>query len=214
MNANPGSPDWRQGAAAHSDGSSTGVLDRNDPAYDPASRPTDPSTGQQAGGERAAREVKEEGDAPARPAARLGMLVGDERLLVELAEAGEILPMPASIVPVPLTRDWFLGVTNIRGSLFTVVDLRRFSGGSATDIGKESRLLSLSPSLGFNVTLVISRMLGLRNTSSMTPLDEASPAPAAAPWIGTAFADADGEVWREFSPSKLVAAPEFLVVGR
>ena len=210
MNAYPGSSDWRQGAGAHADGSSTDVLDRNDPA----ARLTNPGTGQEPGGGRAGRAAKDEGDAPARSAARLGMLVGDQRLLVELAEAGEILPMPPSIVPVPLTRDWFLGVTNIRGSLFTVVDLRRFSGGGATEIGKESRLLSLSPSMGFNVTLVISRMLGLRNTSSMTLLDEASPAPAATPWIGNAFVDADGEVWREFSPSKLIAAPEFLVVGR
>ena len=103
-----------------------------------------------------------------RSVARLGMMVGNQRLLVELAEAGEIVAMPPVIVPVPLTRDWFLGVTNVRGSLFTVVDLRRFAGDGVTEISKETRLLSLAPSLGFNVTLVVSRMLGLRNTASIS----------------------------------------------
>ena len=84
--------------------------------------------------------------------------------------------MPPVIVPVPLTRDWFLGVTNVRGSLFTVVDLRRFAGDGVTEMTKETRLLSLAPSLGFNVTLVVSKMLGLRNTASMTAVVNGSPA--------------------------------------
>ena len=149
-----------------------------------------------------------------RSAARLGMLIGEERLLVDLAEAGEILPLPPSIVPVPLTRDWFLGMTNVRGSLFTVVDLRRFSGRSMTEVGKESRLLSLAPSLGFNVTLIVSRMLGLRNPSAMTLVVDPPASRAAVPWMGNAFADADGDIWHELSLSKLTAEPEFLMVGR
>ena len=149
-----------------------------------------------------------------RSVARLGMMVGNQRLLVELAEAGEIVAMPPVIVPVPLTRDWFLGVTNVRGSLFTVVDLRRFAGDGVTEIGKETRLLSLAPSLGFNVTLVVSRMLGLRNTASMTAVGNSTPMHAGANWLGNSFADADGHIWRELSLSRLIATPDFLMVGR
>lgn len=161
-------------------------------------------------------------------AARLGLMIGARRLLVDLAEAGEIVPMPPMIVPVPLTKDWLLGVTNLRGSLYTVVDLRRFSGEGITDIGKETRLLSLSPALNFNATLVVSRMLGLRNTASMTALAPEQP-PAfrpeqqpvslsdlasAAPWLGHRFADADGQVWQELSLARLAATPDFLMIGR
>ncbi len=149
-----------------------------------------------------------------RSVARLGMLIGNQRLLVDLAEAGEIIALPPVIVPVPLTRDWFLGVTNIRGSLFTVVDLRRFSGDGVTEIAKETRLLSLSPSLGFNVTLVVNKMLGLRNTASMTQVVNSLPAHAGAAWLGLSFADADGHIWRELSLSRLIATPDFLMVGR
>ncbi len=157
---------------------------------------------------------------PARTSvARLGLMIGGRRLLVDLAEAGEIVPMPPVIVPVPLTREWFLGVTNLRGSLFTVVDLRRFSGEGPTELTKESRLLSLAPTLNFNATLIVSRMLGLRNTASMTPLPPEGPGypgggAAPAEWLGERFADADGQVWQELSLSRLAATPEFLMVGR
>jgi twitching motility protein PilI len=154
-----------------------------------------------------------EGGSATRSVARLGMMIGNQRLLVDLAEAGEIVALPPVIVPVPLTKDWFLGVTNLRGSLFTVVDLRRFAGDGVTEIGKETRLLSLAPSLGFNVTLVVSRMLGLRNTASMTAVVNATPSHLGAGWLGNSFADADGHIWRELSMSRLIATPDFLMIG-
>jgi twitching motility protein PilI len=83
-----------------------------------------------------------------------------------------------------------------------------------TDLSKETRLLSLAPSLGFNVTLVVSKMLGLRNTASMTAVVNATPVHAGASWLGNSFADADGHIWRELSLSRLIATPDFLMVGR
>ncbi|MBX6394019.1 MAG: chemotaxis protein CheW, partial [Burkholderiales bacterium] len=52
--------------------------------------------------------------------ARLGVQVGGELWLLRLNEVGEVIPPPA-ITPVPLTRHWFRGLTNIRGNLYTVV---------------------------------------------------------------------------------------------
>ena len=37
--------------------------------------------------------------------ARLGMAIDERRWLVDLAEAGEIVPVPAQMSPVPNTRD-------------------------------------------------------------------------------------------------------------
>ena len=54
-------------------------------------------------------------------AARLGLMIGEQRWLVDLSEAGEIVPVPDTIAPVPLTRDWLLGLVNLRGALYTVV---------------------------------------------------------------------------------------------
>ncbi|MDO4637948.1 MAG: chemotaxis protein CheW [Lautropia sp.] len=146
-------------------------------------------------------------------ATHLALMIGDERYLVDLADAGEIVPMPAaSILQVPLTRDWFLGVVNVRGTLFTVVDLARFMGGGFTPLSKESRLLTLSPALTFNATLVVSRMLGLRNSAAMTLLEKKVSYDK--PWLAEQYSDAEGQVWRRLSLSKLVSASEFLMVGR
>lgn len=146
-------------------------------------------------------------------ATHLALMVGEERYLVDLAEAGEIVPMPSSsILQVPLTRDWFLGVVNVRGTLFTVVDLTRFMGGEFTPLSKESRLLTMSPALTFNATLVVSRMLGLRNSATMTAIEE-QPA-YDKPWLSERFRDAEGQIWQRLSLSKLVSASAFLMVGR
>ena len=72
-------------------------------------------------------------------AARLGLAIGDQRWLVDLAEAGEIVPIPTQMTPVPLTRDWFKGLVNLRGTLFGVSDLMRFSCDVFTPVSKESR---------------------------------------------------------------------------
>ena len=61
---------------------------------------------------------------------RLGLSSGGARWLVRLADAGEVITMPP-IVKVPMTRDWFMGVANIRGNLFSVVDFAGFLGHEA-----------------------------------------------------------------------------------
>ena len=132
-------------------------------------------------------------------ASHLALMIGEDRYLVELAEAGEIVPMPStSIMQVPLTQDWFLGVVNVRGALFTVVDLARFMGGNFTPVSK--------------ATLVVSRMLGLRNVATMTPVPEKQTFDK--PWLSEQFRDAEGQTWRRLSLSKLVSSSSFLMVGR
>lgn len=151
-------------------------------------------------------------DAAAAGVNHLALMIGNQRYLVDLAEAGEIVPMPPSILQVPLTFDWFLGVVNVRGSLFTVVDLSRFMGGGGTPVTKESRLVTVSPSLQFNATLIVSRMLGLRNSASMKAVERSLPEDR--PWIGQHYEDREGHVWCRLSLSKLVASSAFLMVGR
>ena len=54
---------------------------------------------------------------------------------------------------MPYTRDWFLGVANLRGGLFGVVDLASYVMGAApaqrSDAGRaEARLVALLDNLG------------------------------------------------------------------
>lgn len=153
-------------------------------------------------------------------AARLGLMIGGQRWLVELSQAGEIVPVPESIVPVPLTRDWLLGLVNLRGALFTVVDLQRFAQQGRTEVGKDARLLAFAARLEFNAAIVVSRMLGLRNVASMREADPAASAghdfgPGGRPdWAGRTLVDADGQHWHELDLARLAAGSAFLMVGR
>ena len=64
----------------------------------------------------------------------------------------------------------------------------------------------------FNATLVVSRMLGLRNVATMTPVPEKQTFDK--PWLSEQFRDAEGQTWRRLSLSKLVSSSSFLMVGR
>lgn len=151
-------------------------------------------------------------------AARLGLMIGERRCLVDLSEAGEIVPVPETITPVPLARDWLLGLVNLRGTLYTVVDLQRFAQFGRTELTRESRLLALASRLEFNASVLVTRMLGLRNVASMrtdpTP-DDAQFGPAGRPdWIGRSLIDPDGRCWHELDLGRLAAGSAFLMAGR
>jgi twitching motility protein PilI len=152
-------------------------------------------------------------------AARLGLTIGGLRWLVDLSEAGEIVPVPDAIAPVPLTRDWLVGLVNLRGALFTVVDLQRYAGLGRTEAGKESRLLALASKLNFNAAILVTRMMGLRNVASMRVVegpaaDEDFGARERPEWVGRTLVDADGHRWHELDLGKLAAGSAFLMVGR
>lgn len=143
--------------------------------------------------------------------ARLGLLIGEQRWLVDLAEAGEIVPVPASIARVPLTSDWFVGLANLRGTLYSVADLQRFAGDVATPLGKESRLLAFAAALNLNATILVSRMLGLHDAERWIPEPSRQ---HWAPWAGRCLLDANGRDWHELSLARLAVDERFLSASR
>jgi twitching motility protein PilI len=145
---------------------------------------------------------------------RLGVQIGPHRLLVDLADAGEILAVP-EIMPVPLTKPWYRGLANVRGSLLGVVDLSLFAGGPPTPLDKESRVLAFSADLQFSTGLLISRMLGLRSAADLVA-DDATTASQAlfAPWVRARLCDAQEVHWQEIDLAALTADPRFLDIAR
>jgi twitching motility protein PilI len=136
---------------------------------------------------------------------------GERHFLVDLPEAGEILSVP-EITPVPLTKPWFLGLANVRGSLVSVVDLTLLSELGSTYTDKDSRVLSMSPQLRFNAGILVTRMMGLRNVEQLA-LDHTAPAVAGAPWIGKTFRDAEGVKWEELRLGGLATDDRFMQIG-
>lgn len=142
-------------------------------------------------------------------ASQLGVMIGSTRWLLNLQEAGEIVSVGA-ITKVPLTRDWFLGLTNIRGNLISVIDLARFQGMAPTPIDKESRIVAFASALSFNSGLLVSRVMGLRNITDMELQPSSTPA---SHWSAQRYVDRDSQVWTELNLSLIVQDPQFLHVG-
>jgi len=142
--------------------------------------------------------------------ARLGMESGGQRYLLRLEEAGEVLPVPP-FSPVPLTRHWFLGLANVRGNLVAVVDLAEFASGMATARGAEARLVLFAEKFGARSSLLVARMLGLKNTSAFEPCERGS----APPWVRACYREKQGGViWQEMDMAQLIADESFLQVSR
>ena len=152
-------------------------------------------------------------------AAWLAVEGGGVNCLFPLGHAGEIFPwVPAQ--PVPYTEPWFLGVANLRGGVFGVVELAAFvprpEAPRPTAVPGErgqaqSRLVALNERLEVNCALQVDRLLGLRGIEAFT----ASQAPAAdAPaWLGHSYSDADGTRWQEVNLQALSRHPRFLSIG-
>ena len=158
-------------------------------------------------------------------AGQLGVLIGETRWLLDLQQAGEIVAVGA-ITTVPLTQPWFLGLTNIRGSLISVVDYAHFKHGTPTVIDKQSRIIAFAPALGFIGGMLVSRVLGLRNITDMQqqPNSEYDRVNAAAdrrdaPGGGDRraqqlrFIDSDNQVWQMLDLVVVTQDPRFIQVG-
>ena len=139
----------------------------------------------------------------------LALQVGEEGWLVDLGDAGEVIPVPP-ITPVPLTRAWFKGVTNIRGNLYSVVDFSAFLGGSPVAVAEHSRLLLLGERFRMGSALLVDRSLGLRNPAQLTPLPKGS----RSPWLKAEYVDQEGRVWQELDVPQLVQQQSFLGVAQ
>ncbi len=141
--------------------------------------------------------------------ALLGVQAGDENWLVDLAATGEILPVPA-LASVPLTRPWFNGVVNVRGSLYGVVDFSAFHGGAPIPPAGHARLLLIGAKLGVNSAILVSRAVGLRNPEDFeADRGEADPRP----WVGQRLRDTQDRLWLKLDVPKLLAQPVFLDAG-
>ena len=141
---------------------------------------------------------------------RLGLSCGGDRWLIRLADAGEVVNLP-EIVPVPLTRPWYLGVANIRGNLFSVIDFGKFLARDAPAAGGQPRLVLFGPRAGeLNAGIVVHRVLGLRNVAELAPASPPQDAPA---WYAQRWMDGDGNAWQEIDLARLAVDPAFLQVG-
>ncbi|HEY7787263.1 MAG TPA: chemotaxis protein CheW [Casimicrobiaceae bacterium] len=141
---------------------------------------------------------------------RLGLACGNERWLIRLADASEVIAVPP-IVTVPLTQKWFLGLANIRGNLCSVIDFPAFLGRAPVAAGGLARLILLAArGSEQNAGIVVERVLGLRNLAQFKPVEVGATGPS---WHVTKWQDDGAVTWQEIDLGKLARDPAFLQVG-
>lgn len=145
----------------------------------------------------------------------LAVRAGGANYLFPLAQSGEIFP-PVSIQAVPYVQPWFLGVANLRGGLFGVVDLAAFLGAGAAPARSEqalaeSSVITFNAALEINCALLIEGLAGLRHVEAFTASE---PPPEGAPaYLGTCYTDADGHRWQEINLQLMSQSPQFLSIS-
>jgi twitching motility protein PilI len=130
--------------------------------------------------------------------------------LLPLGQAGEIFSV-APVVAVPHSNDWFLGVANLRGGLFGVVDLARFLGlgSSSSEHGREqARLVVFNPTYELNCALLVDRLAGLRSADQLTA--DPGESRARPRFAGERYKDAGGKVWQELNLAALATDDAFM----
>ena len=109
-----------------------------------------------------------------------------------------------------------MGVANLRGGLFGVVDMAGYVTGQPLGIKtelarKESRLVALNGALEVNCALLIDRLAGLRNQEAFVDFSaKASDAPL---YFGNRYIDQSGAAWQEINLQLLAQQANFLTIG-
>jgi twitching motility protein PilI len=145
----------------------------------------------------------------------LAVIAGDINYLFPLVQSGEIFPL-ANVQVVPYSRHWFMGVVNLRGGLYGVVDLASFMGDGSTRVRSEqsladSSVITFNAALELNCALMVDGLAGLRKREAFS---SAVAPPAGSPvCFGNRFTDLDGVQWQEINLRSLSQLPEFLGIS-
>nr|MDP2191724.1 chemotaxis protein CheW [Rhodoferax sp.] len=145
----------------------------------------------------------------------LAVRVGAANYLFPLAQSGEIFPL-ANVQLVPYARPWFMGVVNLRGGLYGVVDLASFmaDGSTPARTGQslaQASVITINAALELNCALMVDSLAGLRNPEAFS--DAGVPPEGSPVYFGNRFTDLNGVRWQEINLQSLSQFAEFLSIG-
>ena len=146
----------------------------------------------------------------------LAVEAGPHKLLLPLTHAGEIFSW-TDVQGVPYVRPWFLGVVNLRGGLFGLMDVVSFLDGSAHHRPRSEmdlnhcRLVTFNPLLETNCALLVDRLVGLRTADDFASSHKATD--EGRPYFGHVYVGTDGQQWQEINLQALSQHQAFLGIG-
>lgn len=145
---------------------------------------------------------------PSEMRGRLALRLGSWNLLFSMDNVAEIIPVPR-ITRVPGVKRWLLGITNLRGKVVSVSDLRDFLTGRPTTQLPGSQIVVVRAG-GWDYGLLVDEIIGMRHFGSQQRLPSLDEVDASLrPYVTEGFLN-DQQNWLVFDTGKLLADPRFL----
>lgn len=135
--------------------------------------------------------------------ATLGIVIGQNSWLVDMADISEVLAVP-DLTVVPLTKGWYCGVANVRGNIFSITDLGAYMNCGQTVHDAQSRVLLVGQRFNLNAGLLVSKVLGLRNSTNWIHSEQNG---------ADFYQDSSGQQWQKLDIRQLIQQPEFIQIG-
>ncbi|MAZ65604.1 MAG: chemotaxis protein CheW [Kangiellaceae bacterium] len=140
----------------------------------------------------------------------VGFLLNTQRYVVPLNEVAEILHIP-EVKKVPGVKNWFRGISNVRGTLLPVTDLSQFLGGEPIKTNKRSRVLVMNHD-GVYSGVIVEEVLGLQHFEHEQRVKELEVEKNVQSYVKGGFSR-DGENWTVFSLYELAKDAMFIQVA-
>jgi twitching motility protein PilI len=135
--------------------------------------------------------------------------LGGEAFLLAREETREVLAHPTSVTRVPGARPWIRGLSNVRGQLLPVVDLRAFLGAGPSAVTRTSRVL-VANHREIPAGLVVDEVMGFRRFfESEFSADLPPTLLRCERYLAGAF-KRGAEVWPVFSVKTLLESQQFM----
>ena len=135
--------------------------------------------------------------------------LGGEAFLLAREETREVMGYPPSVTRVPGAKSWIRGLSNVRGQLLPVIDVKAFLGAGATAITRSSRML-LANHREIPAGLVVDEVMGFRRFyESEFSADLPPTLLRCERYLAGAFRRG-AEVWPVFSVRALLESPQFM----
>lgn len=141
----------------------------------------------------------------------VGFSLGDMPMVAPLDQVKEILTH-VSISRIPGAKEWVRGVSNVRGNLLPILDLKGLVSGTPSKMTRKSRVLVIQHK-GINAGLVVDEVLGMRHFIADEFSKDISAADASYHRFLSGSYRQSGYCWVLFNIHKLVETPEFMQVA-
>jgi twitching motility protein PilI len=135
--------------------------------------------------------------------------LGGEAFLLAREETREVLAYPAAVSRVPGARAWIRGLSNVRGQLLPVIDLRAFLGSGTTSPARSTRVL-VANHREIPAGLLVDEVMGFRRFAEAEFTADLPPTLLRCErYLAGAFRRG-AEVWPVFSLRSLLESQQFL----